>query len=397
MVEKKMLVVLLLATLLIITASEAAAADGVTTTAVSIGISTPLSGPAALWGMSGLGAKTWADYINDNGGVHGRKINVILRDDGYNPSRALANLTAIKGEVFCVTALLGAAIVRATKDFLAENKIPLILPLCSARLWENDPWEKQRWVFSNWPDSINEAEFLTNYAVTELGSKKVSIFYQNDEMGHPGLKGLNLALANLSGRASLGVAIPYEVTERALATHALKLKEGGADSLLLYTTPTHGAIILKEMAKLDYRPKVLTVFALGDPIMYSIAGADVWEGVYPAVSANISLPGEPEADRVIEILKKYEPKITGKEYLALIGAVSMMYTIEGLKNAGRDLTPETMLKGMEMIKDWKPEGMGAPTTFGPGRRNGVNGIRIMRAEKGKHVPISGYAIFEPIF
>jgi ABC-type branched-subunit amino acid transport system substrate-binding protein len=393
---KKILVVLV-AVFLVTIGNEAAAVNGVTETEVSIGISTPLSGPAALWGLSGLGAKAWADYINEKGGIHGRKINVILRDDGYNPARALANLTAMKGEVFSVTALLGAAIVRATKDLLAENKIPLILPLCSARLWENVSKEKKRWVFSTWPDSINEAEFLANYGVSTLGGKKVSIFYQNDEMGQPGLKGVNQALSKLTGRASLGVAIPYEVTERALATHALKLKEGGADILLLYTTPTHGAIILKEMAKINYHPKVLTVFALGDPIMYTVAGADVWEGVYPAVSANISLPGEPEADRVIDILKKYEPKIAGKEYMALVGSVSMMYVVEGLKNAGRNLTPETMVEGMEKIKNWKPEGMGAPTTFGPDRRHGVNGIRIMRAEKGKHVPVTDYAIFKPLF
>ena len=120
--------------------------------------------------------------------------------------------------------------------------------------------------------------------------------------------------------------------------------------------------------------------------MYKIAGADVWEGVYPAAPANISLPGEPAADKVVEILKKYEPKIAGKEYLALVGAVSMMYIVEGLKNAGRNLTPETMIKGMEMIKNWKPEGMGAPVTFGPDRRHGVNGIRLTHAEKGSMCP-----------
>ena len=187
------------------------------------------------------------------------------------------------------------------------------------------------------------------------------------------------------------------MTERALATHAQKLKEGGADLLLLYTSPSHGPLILKEMAKFDYRPKVIATFTLGDPIMYKLAGADVWEGVYPAVPANSSIPGEPAADKVIEILKKYEPKIVGKEYLALFGAVSMMHTVEGLKNAGRNLTPEAMIKGMEMIKNWKPEGLGAPVTYAPDQRHGVNGSRLSHAEKGTHVPISDYVIYKPRF
>ena len=100
---------------------------------------------------------------------------------------------------------------------------------------------------------------------------------------------------------------------------------------------------------------------------------------------------------MIEILKKYEPKIAGKEYLGIFGAVSMMHAVEGLKNAGRNLTPETMIKGMEMIKNWKPEGLGAPVTYAPDRRHGVNGSRLTHAEKGKHVPLSDYVIYKPLF
>ncbi len=370
---------------------------GVTDTEVTIGITNPLSGPAALWGMTGVGAKTWADYINDKGGVHGRKINVILRDDGYNPSRALANLTEMKGKVFAVAALLGTAIVNTTKDFFAENKVPLITAYGDVRIWEKYPKDKLRWVFVSYPDYKDEGEFLTGHAVKNLGAKKISVFYQNDDYGKMGLEGVKLALSKLSGRVSLGATIPYDVTERAMATHAQKLKEGGADVLVIYASPTHGPLILKEMAKLDYRPKAVISFPLGDPIMYKIAGPDVWEGVYPAAPANSGLPGDPAADKVIEILKKYEPKIVGKEYLALFGAVSMMYVAEGLKNAGRNLTPEGMIKGMEMIKNWKPEGVGAPVTFGPDRRHGVNGSRLTHAEKGKHVPISDYVIYKPLF
>lgn len=394
---KKILIVLI-AVFLIPAVSQAAAVDGVTDTEVTIGITNPLSGPGALWGTVGLGAKAWADYINDKGGVHGRKINVILRDDGYNPPRALANLTEMKGKVFAVAAPLGTAIIHATKDFFAENKILCIYPGTDVRIFEKYPKDKLRWIFVSWPDYINEAEFLTDYAVKNLTGKKVSLFYQNDDYGKMGVEGAKLALSKFpAGRASLGATVPYDVTERALATHGLKLKEGGADILLLYATPTHVALILKEMAKIDYRPKVLSSFTVGDPIMYTIAGADVWEGIYPAAPANSGIPGEPEADKVIEIIKKYNPKIAGKDYLGLVGAVSMMHVVEGLKNAGRDLTPESMIKGMEMIKNWRPEGIGAPVTYAPDRRHGLNGSRLTRAEKGRHVPITDYIIYKPLF
>jgi len=377
--------------------AQAASVAGVTDTEVVIGMSTPLSGPAALWGVTAQGAKAWADYVNDNGGVNGRKIKIILKDDGYNPARAMANLTEMKGQVFAVCALLGTAVANATKDFFAENKIPLITVYADVRIWANYPKDKLKYIFVSYPDYENEAEYLATFALTNLGAKKVALFYQNDDYGKMAMQGAKIGLSKLPGKPELAGAIPYDVTERALATHAQKLKETGADTLVIYPTMTHGALILKEMAKIGYRPKVVACFTLGDPIMYGLAGADVWEGVYPAAPANSGIPGDPTANRIIEIMKKYDPKLAGKEYLALFGAVSMMHLVEGLKNAGKELTPDSLVKGMEMIKNWKPEGIGAPVTYAPDRHHGVNGSRMMKAEKGMHVPVSDFTIYKPLF
>jgi hypothetical protein len=124
--------------------------------------------------------------------------------------------------------------------------------------------------------------------------------------------------------------------------------------------------------------------------MYKVAG-DVWEGTYIALPGNSGVPGsDPEADRVADILKKFDPKLEGKEYLALFGAVSMMHLVEGLKNAGRDLTPESMIKGMQKINQWKPEGVGAPVTYGEARRHGNNASRMGQAKGGKHIPLEPF-------
>jgi branched-chain amino acid transport system substrate-binding protein len=375
----------------------AADVPGVTDTEVVVGVTTPLSGPAALWGVTGAGMKAWADYVNDQGGVNGRKIKVVLKDDGYNPTRALANLQEMKGNVFSVCALLGTAILNASKDFFAENKIPLITAYGDVRIWVELPKDKLKYVFVAYPDYEDEADYLTKYAANKLGAKKIALFYQNDDYGKMALSGVRKGLEAVQGKPQLAGAVPYEVSEAALSTHALKLKETGADALLLYTTMKHGALILKEIAKIGYRPKVLVTFTLGDPIMYSLAG-EVWEGTYIALPGNSGIPGADAAsDKAVEILKKYDPKIQGKEYLALFGAVSMMHFVEGLKNAGRDLTPESMIKGMEKIKDWKPEGIGAPVTYAPDRRHGVNASRMSQAQKGKHVPLEDYTIFKPRF
>lgn len=390
--------VLILATVVILAPGVVGAAgvSGVTDKEVVVGVTTPLSGPAALWGVTGLGMKAWADYVNDKGGVNGRKIKVVVKDDAYNPTRALANLQEMKGNVFAVCGLLGTAILNASKDFFAENKIPLITAYGDVRIWTKLPKEKLRYVFIAFPDYEDEANYLTNYGITKLGCKKIALFYQNDDYGKMAKSGVEKALKS-AGNGDLVGAIPYEITERALGTHALKLKESGADTVIIYSTMTHAALILKAIAKIGYRPKVLTTFTLGDPIMYKVAG-EMWEGTYIALPGNSGVPGAEEAaTKAVEILLKYNPNLKGKGYLALFGAVSMMHFVKGLKNAGKDVTPESLIKGMEKIKNWRPRGIGAPVTYGPDRRQGVNASRMSQARKGKHVPIEKFTIFKPRF
>ena len=389
---------ILVALILIISASASAAdVRGVTDTEVVVGIATPLSGPAALWGVTGLGAKAWADHINAQGGIHGRKIKVILKDDGYNPAKAMANLREMKNEVFAVCGLLGTAIVNASKDFFGENNIPLITAYGDVRIWTRVSPQSLKYAFITYPDYEDEAQYLTTWAIKNKDAKKVAVFYQNDDYGKMGLAGVKKALAITAGRAKLAAAVPYEVTERALSTHALKLKESGADTLVLYTTVTHAAIMTKTMAKVGYKPQVFASFPLADAIMYKVAGP-TWEGTCVGIPGNVDLPGsDPAADRVSEILVKYNPKLKASTFLALFGAASMMQLAQGLENAGPNLTPESMIAGMEKISDWKPENLGARISYGSDRRQGNNAIRLGQAKGGKVVGVGTWTIFQPHF
>ena len=167
---------------------------------------------------------------------------------------------------------------------------------------------------------------------------------------------------------------------------------------MLYASPTHAAIITKTNAKVGYQPAVvLASFPLADAIMYKIAGP-TWEGTYVGLPGNTGLPGtDPDADRVAEILRKYNPKIEDKEFLALFGATSMMHLAEGLKNAGRDLTPEALVAGMEQIQEWKAENLGARVTYRPDRHHGANASRVAQAKDGKVIGLEPWTVFQPRF
>ena len=204
------------------TAWAQASVAGVTDTEVVVGWTTPLSGPAALWGVTGLGGAAWAEYINSQGGIHGRKIKVLLKDDGYNPTRAIANLQEMKGNVFALCGLLGTAVLNAAKDFCPENKIPLITAYGDVRIWAREPKDKLRYIFIAYTDYEDEAEYITTYALNKLGSKKIALFYQNDDYGTIPLAAVKYRLSKHNMK--FVAAIPVEPTERDLSSQIAKLK-----------------------------------------------------------------------------------------------------------------------------------------------------------------------------
>ena len=138
---------------------------GVTDDEVVIGMTCPMSGPAALWASMYLGNSAWAQHINAQGGIHGRKIRVMVKDDGYNPSRALANLTEMKDEVLAIGCEIGSATANACKEMLVESGVPVVHIHANPRIWLDVPEDKRNHLFIAYPDYIDEADAITQFAI----------------------------------------------------------------------------------------------------------------------------------------------------------------------------------------------------------------------------------------
>jgi ABC-type branched-subunit amino acid transport system substrate-binding protein len=252
----------------------------------------------------------------------------------------------------------------------------------------------------NYTDYVDEGDFLVNFAVNKLGAKKVAVFHQNDEYGKGGLEGVNRGLKGLGTRAGLATAVSYELSDREMGTHALKLKDSGADTVILYPTITHGANVVKEMAKAGYRPKLVASFPLGDYlIMYRLLG-ELWEGAHFTVLSGAAVAGDPAAKPILEILTKQEPKLVGKESTALAGVTAMIIAMEGLRKAGKNLTRESYVEAMESINGFTTMGLTPPVTFGPNRRHGLNALRLLRAVKAadtSYAEVMPAQVFQPHF
>ena len=369
---------------------------GVSDGEVVFGMTAPLSGPAAAWGSLSAGARAWATHVNAEGGIAGRQIKVIVKDDGYTPGRAVANLTEMKDSVFAIVGLLGTAVVNAAKDVVAEARIPVVFPTANPRVWAAQKPDDVRGVFVAYPDYDSEGAFMAEMLAAQVGAKTAAVFYQNDDYGKEGLAGLRRAAAGAG--VTVAAAVPYELQDRDMSLQAVTLKESGADAVVLFATTTHGANVVKEMTKLGYRPALYASFVLADHYtMFRLLG-ELYEGAF--FDTFLPLVGEPGTEEVMKVLLAIDPSLKGREGFALLGAVEMMLAVEGLKRAGRDLTRESFVNALEGVRDWKPLPGLAPVSFGPARRHGQNALRLVRAGRAADLsfrPLTEYRSFPPLF
>src|SRR5262249_57656940 len=123
---------------------------------------------------------------------------------------------------------------------VGEGKVRAIWAEGNAQVLAKQPKEKLRTVFMVYPDYGDEGEFLIQQAAKLEGAKKVAVFFQNDDYGKGGLEGVKRGLKGLSGVSLVG-EVSYEVADRELGTHALKIKDSGADTVIFYSTAPHCA------------------------------------------------------------------------------------------------------------------------------------------------------------
>ncbi len=364
-----------------------AAERGISAGEVVIGTSTPLSGPAAPWGATALGAEAYLAHINQQGGIHGRRIRFEIRDDAYLPPRAVANVRELVDRVgvFAIVGLIGTANTLAVRDYLIANQVLWITPTADAQVWVG--YQDTRYLFVTYPNYLQEAIILGRYAIDELGARTLAVFYQNDDYGKTGLAGVQQAVEASGGRARLVAAVPYELTETDLSGHALRLRQSGAEALVLYATPRHGAMIAAEIAKIGYQPHRLATFTLADPVMATLAGP-AWEGTI--VTGFFDFPGtNPRVDQVLSIITERRPELAQTPFNALAGVAFLEPLLEGLRRAGPDLTRERFVQAMETLQGWDGELL-QDVTFGPGRRQGLEAIFLAQYRNGQPVRLTDW-------
>lgn len=329
----------------------AVAEVGVTDTEIHIGQWGPQTGPAAPWGAVARGTDALFKMINDEGGIHGRKIVHHFFDDAYNPAKTKAGVKQLQEEVgmFAWVSGVCTACGLAVKDYLMERKIPWVGPSTGVHHWIDPP---NRYLFGVYPLYTTDARALCRYGVKTMGLKRIAIAYQNDDYGKAGVEGATEELAKYG--MELVASIPVAFTDTDMKPHLMKLRKSRAEAVLLFVGPGHAVRIIGTGKAMKFEPQWMSSSTCSDfPLMMAISN-----GLYEGVIAS-SFMGS--VSRGGDLIEKYRKDAYGKhaakdERWGLTYAAGMSYAeplVEALRRCGRDLTREKFVEAMESIKDFQ--------------------------------------------
>lgn len=373
---------------------EAPKTPGVTEDTIKIGSYGPLSGPAAQWGAVLYGMEAYFKYINSQGGIHGRKIDFVYRDDQYNPSKTPAVVRELveKEHVFAIVGGIGTANGRAVADYLEKKGVINFTPSSGDKFWSSG---KKKNVYTVFPRYITEGEILGKYAATKLGADKIGVLYQDDDFGKQGLDGVRKGVASIKG-AEVAVEVSTQPTDTDLSGQVSQIVQAAPDVLILYAAPKQAITAVKTLEAQRKKPQIVTSFVLSDPILFQLAG-ETWNGTIAAAAG--ALPtGDGEAAQLYRrVLKKYGKDNLKVGNFTLAGFQFATPLLEAIQRAGRDLTRDKVYAALNSMKGWKGPGphwkgqdLGPPLTFSETQRLGNEKIYLIQAEDGEWKKITGW-------
>ena len=345
---------------------------------VKIGFTGPLSGSLSLLGQGVRdGVQVYVAYINDQGGVNGRKIEFIAEDDAYDPMRTLAAAKKLseQDKVLALVSPTGTPNVTAMLGYAEERKLPIIGPYAFSNKLTTPT---KRYVFTTLPEVRLQTGMLAEYLVNQLKRTKVATIYQNDDFGQDASAGLEDRLKKYSVPL---IKLPFDRGTTNFSGVVVQARQAGAEDVVFLGIPRDAALIMKEANKMGWKPQFSGHNALGDPQTFTLAGAALVEG---SIAVAVMEPLDSNRPQVAEFLahqKKYLPATSPTTYSMHGYNVGRVF-VEALKRVQGEPTSDKLVAELERIKGLETGLMG-PITFSPDQHAGSQSVSFMRAKDGK--------------
>jgi ABC-type branched-subunit amino acid transport system substrate-binding protein len=364
-------------------AALTASAPGITSTQITIGSHQPLTGPAAPgYDEIAPASAAYFSYVNANGGVYGRKIVYKYLNDGYDPTTtaSVVRQLVLQDNVYAMFDGLGTPTHLAAVQFLNSEKVPDVFVASGCECWNDMSTEPE--TFGWQIDYVREGKILGQYVKQHFAGKKVAFFYQNDEFGQDGVKGLEDEIP----ASMIATKQSYVDTNVNIAPQVAALRASGAQVVVSFSIPAFTALLKLNTLKLGFSPTLVVSDVGSDPITLSgllesfakQGGATVnGNALTTGMITDEYLPGLSASDSWYTLFKKvhdqYDPKapLDGNVFFGMAVAYTF---VQAMLKAGRNPTRADLVSAIE---SGLPQGpMISPFAYAAGDHAGATGAYI---------------------
>ncbi|MGY3441210.1 MULTISPECIES: ABC transporter substrate-binding protein [unclassified Bradyrhizobium] len=328
---------------------------GASDTEIKIGQTVPFSGPASAYASIGKTQAAYFKMINDQGGINGRKINLIQYDDAYSPPKAVEQVRKLveSDEVLLTFQIVGTPSNAAVQKYLNAKKVPQLFAATGASKF-TDP-KNFPWTLGFNPNYFVEGRIYGQYILKEHPNAKIGVLYQNDDLGKDYLNGIKAGLGDKAAKMIVAEA-SYEVSDPTIDSQVIKIKDAGADLFFSASTPKQAAQAIKKIAELGWHPiHIVDINATSVGAVLQPAGLEASKGListnYGKDPADPQWKDDPGMKRYFDFMAKYYPDGDKNSNFNTYGYSTAQLMVHVLKQCGDELTRENVLKQATNLKN----------------------------------------------
>ena len=387
MKRSQLLVTLSLTAAALLPFAAGAQTQGVSKSEIVVGSIQDLSGPIAALGTHFRnGLQMRFDEANAKGGIHGRKITLIVEDSGYDPKKAVlaAQKLIQRDKVFAAINTLGSPVVMATMPLFLERDILHVFPAAPIPP-TYEPAHKYK--FANLPAYSVTTPLGIKYLVQKNGFKKVGIVYQDDDYGADVLKGTEETLKSLN--LPLCAKASYKRGATDFTSQIATLKNAGCDFVVLGAVLREAVGLVGEARKTGWDVPMLTTAAAYGAQVHELGGKAT-EGLYGIPLLPHPYP-DPKNKALTDWISAYKQRFNADpNYYTVVAYISADMFIEAAQKAGPTLTSDSFAAALEGLKR-QPDHFGTPSySFSKSDHLGTRAARVDQIRNGRWEKVTDY-------
>jgi branched-chain amino acid transport system substrate-binding protein len=329
--------------------------------------------------------------VNDQGGIHGRKINFITLDDAYSPPKTVEQVRKLveREKVFALFQTLGTPTNSAIHEYMNKKQVPHLFVATGATKW-GDP-KHFPWTMGWQPSYQTEGAIYANYLLKNKPDAKVAILYQNDDYGKDYVFGFKQALGDRA-EAMIVAEQTYEVLDPKVDSQIVNLKASGADVFFNVSIPKFAAQAIRKIHDLGWKPlHLLNSVSASVGSVLEPAGLEKSQGIvttlYLIDPTDPSWDNHPDYKEWLAFMEKYYPEGDRKSPFNVYAYAVAATLTKVLEQCGKDLSRENLMKQAANLKDLRVPMLlpGILINTGPDDFRPVEQMQMARFEGDRYV------------